>query len=99
MNWYIGQKVVALESTPITGLVKDAVYTVLDMNTCSCGHVRLFVGKYIKHDGVECSKCGKVLLTDRMYHQEKIFAPIEEHPEMSEYTADELLEELEPITA
>lgn len=99
MSWYVGQKVVALQSTPISGLVKDSIYTIVGLSQCKCGLVNICVGKLVSFTHMVCETCKYVepINNGLMYHDEYLFAPIEPKHELSTTTYEDIMEEIEEL--
>lgn len=64
MNWYVGQKVVCVDATPMPGsyhydpLIEGAVYTIRAISGCACG-VLFDIGQRVGPSGfTKCSQCG-----------------------------------------
>jgi hypothetical protein len=95
MNWYIGQRVVAVKNTDATQ--KGQEYIIQDIQTCACGSVSFNVGVLS-----ECHKwrCGCKRSVDGLknwYLNERLFAPLDEKPELSEFTNETIIESIEPV--
>ena len=90
--FYIGQKVVALVSYPDFGLIKDSVYTVVDILSCSCGNQFISCGE---NNLQKMRKRTPVKFSDWVTDS-KNFAPLESYRE-SFSIAMELVQEMEQV--
>lgn len=101
MNWYIGQKIVAIRDHSQGFFKKGQEFTIKGVreNRCACY-------KYVLHIGQEsdrmmrienCRLCNtsEVNIGTARWFAEICFAPIEPKQELSTHTTETLIEELE----
>lgn len=95
MNWHIGQRIVAVKDHGGRDFREGDEFTVKGLRSGCCGIV-IDIGIIQNEDtDTYCGICKRDLETisagQSIYYSERSFAPIEE---LSDYTADELIEEL-----
>lgn len=102
MNWYIGQKIVAIKSHSQLAFMKGNEFTVNGLCTamCNCDNVYINIGVVSVVTEHKCIRCGKVYHANGIWwFSEKLFAPIDQ--DISELTniLNEPIKELVPMRA
>lgn len=98
MNWYIGQRVIAITNHPDGGLVKNKEYIIKGLKSTSCCGILIDVG--ISNDEwiIACHHNKKVSGPgEPWFFYEKRFAPIEDIK--SDYTIESLIKEVDSQVA
>jgi hypothetical protein len=86
-RYYIGQEVVCVKNGKKSGLVKDRIYTILELrqSPCRCKYIDVYVG--IQMEGYYyCEDC-KTRATHsegKYWHHEEMFAPLQDMTEQIE---------------
>ena len=99
MKWYIGQRIVAVKDTlqfkkGDEFVIKDITYG----GVCKCDSIGFDIGLRNSAGDLYCCTChttvknGYVLWKDHTF-----FAPLDEKPELSEFTNETIIESIEPV--
>jgi hypothetical protein len=98
MNWYIGQRVVAVKDHSQRLVLKNQEFIVLGVIVCRCGTKKLDIGLRSNMD-LQCGhcRCGhKDYRSDKiLWMSERLFAPIEPKHELSSTTYEDIMTEIE----
>lgn len=97
MKWYIGQRIVAIQDHSKGKFKKGSEFVVHGIRDsfCKCDMYELNIGFSSDSPLINCRICNLTTQGDGIHwFSEMLFAPLEEKPEMSAYTAEELIEEL-----
>lgn len=101
MKWYIGQRVVAIQSVSsnrgATGIVKGKCYVIQAISKRPCCGKGIIIDVGIDNGGrfTMCLKCGEMAQDGNVWwFCETAFAPLDE---LSDYTVETLLNEIEIV--
>lgn len=77
MDFKVGQEVCYIErSCPEIGLIKDHIYTVLQVDSCNCGQC-IYIGIDHKDPFTYCADCGQIInIDDRWFFSSQGFIPV-----------------------
>jgi len=93
--FYVGQRVVCIKDHSLRFIKKGDTFTVLDINSCSCGDIHLLV-LTTNHPAYRCGICNIIHEKGDWYASSQLFAPLDEQPELSETTSENWIERLLP---
>lgn len=93
--FYVGQKVICVNSIGTYGLTKNKIYTVHDIFNCVCGIKTVDLGFKTAHAGSRCSNCRKANTGVFTYRLDR-FRPLQEQ-KFRAVTFEKVMEETEAI--
>lgn len=98
MHFDIGMRVVCVKDHS-KGIVRQGqIFTIWGIDSCRCGMILLDIGIRMANSRRVCS-CGHEASVGNIIDLDaRLFAPLQQTPEISALTVDELIEELEETT-
>ena len=99
MNWYIGQRIVAVVDN--LDFKKGDVFTIKDITDCcgcKCKSIGFDIGLGIYDGDLYCHTCYTTIKNCQvLWKDHSFFAPLDESPELSEFTNETIIESIEPV--
>lgn len=100
MNWYIGQRIVAVRSHSQGKFKKGDEFTIKGLRSsfCKCKEVEIDIGINGGGNGMLCPMCGMDTEDGNVHwFSEIMFAPLQDHPDLSETTYEDIMQEIEQL--